>query len=417
MLRASPVLSDIDSHGGFRQGRTPPPPALPPMLHTFAVSNYRSLRDLKLRLEPLTLVTGANGSGKSNLYRALRLLQFAASGRLAEVIAAEGGIPSLQWAGPADTRSQQKRGVAIQGTRRRAPLRIAFGFAADDVAYRIELGLPAGGNPVTEPSRFRLDPEVKAEAIWQAPPQRKGNTWLERDGAATQLRDADGEWQRLGFRVHAARSVLSELSEPQRFPEVFALRERLRGWRFYDGFRTDPDSPLRQPRICVQTAVLAEDGRDLAAALQTIIEVGDAEGLQRAVDDAFPGSRITVLGDDARLEVGLSVEGLLRPLHAAELSDGTLRYLCLLAALMSPRPPELLVLNEPEQSLHPDLLKPLARQIVSASRHSQIWVISHAPKLVAAIEDAANLVAIELTRDYGETRVAGQGPLDEPPWP
>lgn len=387
------------------------------MLKTFAVANYRSLRDLKLALEPLTLVTGANGSGKSNLYRALRLLQCAAQGRLAEAIAAEGGIPSLQWAGPADTRSQQKRGTPIQGTRRATPLRISFGFAADDVAYRIELGLPAGGNPVTQPSRFRLDPEVKTEAVWQAPPQRKGNTWLERDGAATLLRDADGDWQRLGFRVHAGRSVLSELSEPQRFPEIFALRERLRSWRFYDGFRTDPDSPLRQPRISVQTPVLAEDGRDLAAALQTIIEIGDEAALQAAVDDAFPGSRITILGDDARLEAGLEVEGLLRPLHATELSDGTLRYLCLLAALMSPRPPELLVLNEPEQSLHPDLLKPLARQIVAASRHSQLWVISHAPRLVAAIEDAANIVAIELVRAYGETRIVGQGALDEPVWP
>jgi predicted ATPase len=75
------------------------------------------------------------------------------------------------------------------------------------------------------------------------------------------------------------------------------------------------------------------------------------------------------------------------------------------------------VLNEPEQSLHPDLLKPLARQIVAASKRSQIWVISHAPKLVAAIEDAANLVAIELTREYGETRIVGQGLLDEPVWP
>lgn len=382
------------------------------MLHTFAVSNYRSLRDLKLKLEPLTLVTGANGSGKSNLYRALRLLQEAAQGRLAEAVAAEGGIPSLQWAGPADTRSQQKRGIAIQGTRSKGPLRIGFGFAADDVAYRLELGLPAGGV-----SRFNLDPEVKAEHVWQAPPQRRGNTWLQREGAATQLRDASGEWQRLGFTVGAARSVLSELSEPQRFPEIFALRERLRAWRFYDGFRTDPESPLRQPRVSVQTGALASDGRDLAAALQTILEIGNAEALQAAVDDAFPGSRLVVLGADARLEVGLAVEGLLRPLQAAELSDGTLRYLCLLAALLSPRPPELLVLNEPEQSLHPDLLRPLARQIVEASRRNQVWVISHAPMLVTAIEDAANLVAIELRRECGETRVVGQGLLDEPVWP
>lgn len=386
------------------------------MLHTFAVSNYRSLRDLKLKLEPLTLVTGANGSGKSNLYRALRLLQQAADGRLAEAVAQEGGIPSLQWAGPADTRSQQKRGLQPQGTRSSTALRISFGFAADDVAYQIALGLPAGGNPVAQ-SRFRLDPEIKSECVWQAPPQRKANTWLERDNSVALLRDADGEWQRLGFALSPSRSILSELAEPQRYPEVFALRERLRGWRFYDGFRTDADSPLRQPRTSVQTGALAHDGRDVAAALQTIVEIGDEEALHSAIDDAFPGSRLAILGDDARLEIGLDTHGLLRTLRAAELSDGTLRYLCLLAALLSPRPPELLVLNEPEQSLHPDLLRPLARQIVRASRQSQVWVISHAPKLVAAIEDVANIVAVELTRQSGETRIAGQGLLDEPVWP
>ena len=383
------------------------------MLHTFVVANYRSLRDLKLKLEPLTVVTGANGSGKSNLYRALRLLSHAAEGRLAETLALEGGIPSVQWAGPADTRSQQKRGLKIHGTTSGGPLRITFGFAAEDVAYEISLGLPKADGT----SRFNLDPEVKTEAVWQQPPQRRANTWLERDRNVVNLRDKDGEWQRLASTIDTNRSVLSELSEPDRFPEVFALRERLRRWRFYDGFRTDPESPLRQPRIGVRTGALAHDGRDLAAALQTIREIGNADGLDEAVDDAFPGSRLVVLGDDARFETGVQTEGLLRVLTAAELSDGTLRYLCLLAALMSPRPPELMVLNEPEQSLHPDLLRPLARQIAAAAKRSQVWVISHSAALVAAIEDIAAVSAVHLVREYGETRVAGQGMLDEPVWP
>ena len=102
--------------------------------------------------------------------------------------------------------------------------------------------------------------------------------------------------------------------------------------------------------------MLSNDGADLAAALQTIIEIGDAEGLAQAVDDAFPGSRIKIQGKGGRFEVSMRQHGLLRPLAAAELSDGTLRYLLWIAALLSPRPAELLVLNEPETSLHPDLL-------------------------------------------------------------
>jgi len=383
------------------------------MLRAFAVANYRSLRDLKLALEPLTVVTGANGSGKSNVYRALKLVAQAADGRLSETLAQEVGIASVQWAGPRDTRSQQKRGLPIQGTAAGGkPLRITFGFAADDVAYEIALGLPKADGT----SRFNLDPEVKTEAVWQSPPRRRGNTWLEREASVVNARDADGDWQRLAFAPDANRSVLSEFAEPVRFPEVFALRERMRRWRFYDGFRTDADSPLRQARIGVRTGALASDGRDLAAALQTIREIGDAAALDEAIDDAFPGSRLVIDGEPPRFEAGLHVDGLLRTLGAAELSDGTLRYLCLLAALMSPRPPELMVLNEPEQSLHPDLLRPLARQIARASAKSQVWVISHAAALVAAIESVANVGAVHLVREFGETRIAGQGILDEPAW-
>jgi len=388
------------------------------MLHTFAVTNYRSLRDLRIKLEPLTVITGANGTGKSNLYKALRLLQHAANGSLAQALAMEGGIPSVQWAGPADARAQHGRGLRAQGTARKGPLRISFGFASDEVAYEIALGLPAGGNPVVEGSRFKLDPEVKHEFVWHGPPRRRGNTWLEREGNRVSLQDRDGAWTTLDYLPARSRSVLAELGEPERFPEVFALRERLRRWRFHDGFRTDADSPLRHPRVSVQTDVMAGDGSDLAAALQTIVEIGDADALHAAIDDAFPGSALEILGGgDARLQVGLRVEGLLRPLDAREISDGTLRYLGLLGALLSPRPPELLVLNEPEQSLHPDLLPPLARRIVAASRQAQVWVISHAPGLVAAIEAASGSAALNLERVAGETRVQGQGMLDEPVWP
>jgi len=382
------------------------------MLHTFAVANYRSLRELTLALSPLTVITGANGSGKSNLYRALRLLQHAADGNLAEALALEGGISSAQWAGPSNIRNQAKRGGPIQGTASQAPLRITFGFASDDFCYEIALGLP----PQRETSRFTLDPEVKSETVWQKPPRRRANTWLEREGARVSLRDRDGEWTALEYGLPLNRSILADLAEPGRFPEVFALRERMRRWRFYDGFRTDADSPMRQPRVSVQTPALAHDGRDLAAALQTIVEIGDVEALRAAVADAFDGSRLHILGDD-RMQVALQTHGLLRPLSALELSDGTLRYLCLLAALMSPRPPELLVLNEPEQSLHPDLLDPLARQIAAAAQRGQVWVISHSARLVALLEDCAAISAVRLERDHAETRIAGQGLLDAPVWP
>lgn len=339
------------------------------------------------------------------------LVAQAAEGRLAEALATEGGIPSVQWAGPEGLPGQIRRGLPIQGTARKSPLRIRFGFAAEDYAYEVSLGVPGGRQTM-----FSLDPEVKEEWIWQAPPRRKSNLWLERDHQTVHARDANGSWAK--FNVAANRSVLSEISEPERYPEIFGLRERIRRWRFYNAFRTDSESPLRQPRIGVHTSALAHDGRDLASALQTIIEIGDPDALSAAVADAFPGSQLAIICDESsRMQVGLRTEGLLRPLGAAELSDGTLRYLCLLGALLSPRLPELLVLNEPESSLHQDLLPRLARQIVDASARAQVWVITHSPILTDALARASHQSAIRLVREYGETRVEGQDALDAPLWP
>src|SRR6185503_14075005 len=104
--------------------------------------------------------------------------------------------------------------------------------------------------------------------------------------------------------------------------------------------------------------------------------------------------------------------GLLRPMRAAEFSDGTLRYLLWIAALLTPRPPALLVLNEPETSLHPDLLPALARLIARAAKASQVLVVSHAPRLIAALEEMRDCNSITLEKQLGETRVAGTEPLD-----
>jgi predicted ATPase len=92
-----------------------------------------------------------------------------------------------------------------------------------------------------------------------------------------------------------------------------------------------------------------------------------------------------------------------------------LRYLLWIAALLSPRPPSLLVLNEPETSLHPDLLAPLARLIGRAAKHSQVFVVSHAATLIAGLT-AQGCQSLVLEKELGETRVQGLATLDRPAW-
>jgi predicted ATPase len=109
----------------------------------------------------------------------------------------------------------------------------------------------------------------------------------------------------------------------------------------------------------------------------------------------------------------MAMPGIQRPLRAAELSDGTLRYLCFLAALLSPRPPTFLALNEPETSLHPDLLEPLAHLVARAAKTSQICLTTHAESLAATIARLTGRPAVHLEKVDGETRVADTGLASE----
>ena len=120
--------------------------------------------------------------------------------------------------------------------------------------------------------------------------------------------------------------------------------------------------------------------------------------------------------DDGRFAIKLHQDGLLRPLSGSELSDGTLRYLLWVAALLTPRPPPLMVLNEPETSLHPDLLPALARLIIKASEKTQIWVVSHASRLISSLESDENCTSLRLEKELGQSCIVDQGLLDEPAW-
>ena len=153
-----------------------------------------------------------------------------------------------------------------------------------------------------------------------------------------------------------------------------------------------------------QNAHSGQCGSDLAAAVQTIREIGDPDLFDEMILDAFPESAIDVDVNDGTFNLYMRQRGLLRALGTAELSDGTLRYLLLTAALLTPRPPGLMVLNEPETSLHPDLIPPLARLISKASQNSQIIVVSHNQRLADELA-GEGFLAHYLEKDTGETVV------------
>lgn len=381
------------------------------MLTTLAVLGYRSLRDVQIALGPLNVFTGANGSGKSSLYRALRLLAEVAQGRIVQSLAAEGGLQSVLWAGPEVVSAAMRRGDhLVQGGPRQKPVSLKLGFADEDYGYAIDLGLPVQETPPV--SMFFRDPEIKTEAQWSGQWLKRSNCFAMREGQLVRVLSEAGQWRHTVTALAPTDSMMTHCADPLGAPELLVLRERMRAWRFYDHLRTDRDAPARRPQVGTHTPALAGDGVDLAAALQTIREIGDARALDAAVEDAFSAAGVEVVDHDGRFELRMRQGGLLRPLSAAELSEGTLRYLLLIAALLSPRPPPLTVLNEPEASLHPDLIAPLARLIAVAAQRSQVIIVSHASALVTALRAVPDARAFLLEKVLSETIVRGEAAVN-----
>ena len=300
-------------------------------VHRFAVSGYRSLEDVEVDLRAITVVVGPNGSGKTNLYRALRLASGCGSGTLAAMVAAEGGMESIGYA----------------GERLRSP-RVSLEVGFDRVDYEVELQVEGPG------ATFPLDPVVASEAIVGRGPDGSRVEQVRRSGATAFLRADDGSRVTFPGVLEDSESVLTQVIDDSRFGVLADVRSALRQMRFHHQLRTDDGAPARQPSVATRTVAVAEDGSDLAAALATIQLDGDWRALDVAASHALGISRLLVEHlEDGRLVLGAEVATFRRPLRAAELSDGQLRFLHLAALLLAVRPPLLTVLNEPETGLHP----------------------------------------------------------------
>ncbi len=388
------------------------------MLQTIAIRGYRSLREVILPLTDLTVVTGANGTGKSSIYRALRLLADCGRGQVIGSLAREGGLQSVLWAGPEQPNEQ------TQGTVRTRPVSLELGFAADDFGYLVDLGLPQMAGSGGEPSAFAQDPEIKREVVFAGPVLRPASTLVSRTREYAEVAAQSGRgFDELTRSLPSYRSVLAEYAHPDALPELSAVSDRLRDWRFYDGFRVDAGAPARQPHVGTRTPVLSDDGSDLAAAVQTIVET-TFDDLARAVADAFDGATVSVAVNDGLFDLQLRQRGMLRPLRAAELSDGTLRFLLWATALA-----------EPAATVADGAQR--ARDVVAPPTWSGRWppssrpppnsprvvVVTHSRALLdfldttpAADEERSTAIEVELYKQWGETKVEGFGMLNTPSW-
>jgi predicted ATPase len=372
-----------------------------------SIAGYRSLRLLRFPVGDLTVFVGANGVGKTNLYRSLQLLQAAAGGTLARELASEGGMESALWAGKrmANKPARIKLAAGL-GNETRGGAQREFTYGVETgVAYSYEVDI---GVRVPTAAAFPLEPQIKEETLifHRA---RRPVTILERRGPRATATDADGRKQSFGEELLASETALGALQDPARFPDIDLVRRTLLDWRFFHDFRSDRASPLRQPCLAVTTPTLASDGSDLAAVFATLVHIReDTADLDRAIDDAFPGAQLVVPEPERTARFGLTLPDYpKRVFDAGELSDGTLRYLALAGALLGYRLPAFIALNEPETSLHPELLEPLARLIMRAAERTQVWVVTHSERLAQAFVDAGAVTPRTVIKRDGETWIEG----------
>lgn len=360
-------------------------------LTDFWIHNYRSIRNVWLKLDRLNVIVGPNGSGKSNMYRAIYLVSSTATGRLARNIAEEGGVESSIWSGEYGTRDK-----------RQVELSVKLNNMQYDLAFSSIPNSLRGGVLFTD------DIEIRKEELFLLKGDTKSKI-LQRGRAEVKVRDAKGVMSDYTMRIPNNESILSGIREPHKYPQLSALRQEFLSWRFYHHFRTDKDSPLRKPQFPVMTPIMAHDGSDLVAAIGSILEFGDSNGFQDSLSDAFPNASVNVTRSRTGLRLLMESPDFQRAFEARELSDGTLQYLCLLTAFYSLDPPSVLVINEPETSIHPDLFEPLARLLVEASHKSQIWITTHSRDLSDYIVELSGYSPIELEKVAGETKLVGVG--------
>ena len=357
------------------------------LIHRLRLSNLLSFGPdaEELELRPLNVLIGPNGSGKSNLIGAIGLFK-AAPHNLVEPIREGGGIGDWIWKGKAASQTAQIEAI-IENPKGNQALRYALTFA--QAGQRFELSDERIENGQAYPDQ---------ENPYFYFGYRNGQPYLN-------LKEI-GQRQLLREDVNPEQSILSQRRDPDSYPEITYLGDALRKIRLYREWSFGRSTPPRLPQPAdLPNDFLAEDGRNLGLVLNLLrtkpgVKKKLLEAL-RELNEAIDDFDTLIQGGTVQL---FMQEGNIS-IPATRLSDGTLRYLCLLAIICHPNPPPLVCIEEPELGLHPDILPPLAKLLLEASERCQLIVTTHSEVLVDALTDSPESILVcEKPKDRTEMR-------------
>ena len=317
-----------------------------------------------LELKRLNVLIGPNGSGKSNLLESIDILR-SAPRDLAAPIREGGGIHDWIWRGkPEDTANIQ---AIVENPQWPQALRYHLGF--------VERG-----------QRFELTQEFIGDEQSSKGHEDSSIYYVQSNGQATLNYKDKTKRDFLLEEVEREQSILSQRKDPDLYPELTYLGEALSRIRIYREWSLGRDSPLRLPQKAdLPNDFLQEDGKNLALVLNSF---QGKPAVKRRLLDALGKFYEGITDFHVKIE-GSTVQLFLEEgdvvIPATRLSDGTLRYLCLLAVLCHPQPPPLICIEEPELGLHPDILPTVSKLLLEASERSQLIVTTHSDMLVDAL--------------------------------
>jgi predicted ATPase len=326
-------------------------------------------------LKPLNLLIGPNGSGKSNLIEAVSFMR-AATREFDAITRKGGGVKEWIWKG--DTEKAATVDWVVSYPDGALPLRHVVEF-------------------YNRGRRFTLADEWVGDShgISGKKPVAYYRDFGMGEAVASYVLDESGDRRFAEAPTRGELSVLTQLSDPFRYPEFAWLSANYSKIRIYREWSFGRNAVFREPQPAdVRNDILEEDFSNIGLFLSKLRKAPKAkkaiiENLKKLYDGL---TDFDVVAEGGSVQVFFTEGDFVIP--AARLSDGTLRFLCLLAILCDPEPPPLICIEEPELGLHPDILPTVADLLKSASERTQIIVTTHSDILVDAMTDRPESVVV-----------------------
>ncbi len=326
-----------------------------------------------VELRPLNVLIGPNGSGKSNFLDAIGLLQ-AAPGAIADPIRQSGGTADWIWKGEPRTNVAGLSAI-LANPLGNIPLRYEFKFRESNHRFDI-----------VEERIENEAPYLNQEEPYFYYKFLDGNPVLNMKEDRRNLRRE---------QIDPERSIIAQRKDPDQYPEITYLAETLPKIAIYRDWTFGRNALLRQPQKAdLPNDTLAADGMNLGLILNRMNRFPQVKrALLEKLHDFMEGiTNVTEIVQANSVQVFLEEGEITIP--ASRLSDGTIRYLYLLAILLDPTPPPLICLEEPELGLHPDILPGLGDLLKDASQRTQLVVTTHSDILVDALTETPEAILV-----------------------